>query len=718
MDHRSRPAALLRAAIAILSVAAGIGIGTPPALATAPDCSTILPPAVVQRSDTPVTSGDLVRLRDIGYESPLPFDSWLALSPDKRQVAFVVHRGDPAANGYCVALVVMETRPGARARVIDQNDSLILANTALRNLYSAEGYPATILPHWSPDGRSLAYLKRTNGITQAWRVAADGSGATRITQSPVDIDLLAWSGDGRALLVASRPGLIAAARALDAEGRRGFLYDDRIIPNSGARPQISLPIPYRFEAIDIGSGISRPATPAEQALLVPPRNLETVDRATAEAIAPGGARARISARNPKQWMTPMDLWAVRPDGTRVRCDAAACQGTALRGIGGLWWLPGGRDLLFQRIEGWDFETTALYRWTPGQVPRRILATTDELSGCEMALTRLLCRRDGSVAPRRLVLIDPGTGSSQLLFNPNPEFDAHRLGTVQRLHWRNDIGLEVFGDLVLPPDYTPGQRLPLIVEQYISRGFLRGGTGDEFPIQPFAARGYAVLSIQKPIYVYESRPDPAWRSWVDAEAENQRNWNERRSKLSAILKGVDLLVSLGVADPGKVGITGLSDGATSTRFALVNAPGRFAAAALGTCCFDGDVMMALGGTAVARERIEAGFPPASDITAWKQHSLNLSADRVTAPVLMQLSDEEFIHAVQAYAALRDHHKPVELYVFPDEHHIKWQPAHRLAIYERNIDWFDYWLRDRRDPDPGKAAQYVRWDQLKLERGAAR
>src|SRR3546814_16462984 len=70
-------------------------------------------------------------------------------------------------------------------------------------------------------------------------------------------------------------------------------------------------------------------------------------------------------------------------------------------------------------------------------------------------------------------------------------------------WSSDVcssdlfGTETFGDLVYPVNYDRRKKYPLIVVQYISRGFLRGGVGDEFPIQVFANRGYAVLSIQRP-----------------------------------------------------------------------------------------------------------------------------------------------------------------------------------------------------------------------------
>src|SRR3546814_19693479 len=53
----------------------------------------------------------------------------------------------------------------------------------------------------------------------------------------------------------------------------------------------------------------------------------------------------------------------------------------------------------------------------------------------------------------------------------------------------------------------------------------------------------------------------------------------------------------------------------------------------------------------------------------------------------------------------------MFVYPNEHHIKWQPAHRLAVYERDIDRFAFWFQNVVDPDPAKAAEYDRWKEMR-------
>ena len=97
--------------------------------------------------------------------------------------------------------------------------------------------------------------------------------------------------------------------------------------------------------------------------------------------------------------------------------------------------------------------------------------------------------------------------------------------------------------------------------------------------------------------------------------------------------------------------------------------------------------------------------------WGTISITRNADGVRAPLLLNVADREMLDATHPYAALELAGRVVEMYVYPDEHHIKSGPAHRLAIYQRNIDWMNFWLRGDEDPDPAKASQYRRWRALR-------
>jgi dipeptidyl aminopeptidase/acylaminoacyl peptidase len=675
--------------------------------AAASPCSDLLPSAATPvAKPRPVTADDLVRLRDIGQpdgsmvRQPTP----LSVSPDGRQAAFILTRADPATNSYCRGVVVVRLDGLAEPKLLDTGGELIVAQTAGRGSMIPVGIAAPVVPRWSPDGRWIAYLRRDRERTRLWRVPAAGGTAAPVGPDAVDIDAFAWSVDGRRLVIARRPAARAVEAGVDAEALGGWLYDARILPNMGARPLLPSGLAVETDAIDPQEGTIRPAEAGEKAVL----DVVRADDPLPAAQAAGGRRA-WTERLGEAPMSPLRLFADNGRGERVACAAAACDG----GFLGLWWDASGRELRFLRREGRAKETMGLYRWRPGQgAPQPILRTGDVLIGCVPAGADLLCLRENALTPRHLVRIDLATGQSRRVYDPNPEFAGIALGTVERLRWRNDRGLEAWGDLVLPAGHRRGERLPLVVVQYHSDGFLRGGTGDEYPIQLFAARGFAVLSVERAAFVAENMSGV--KTWDDFNAVNMKDWAERRSLLSSLLTGVGMAIARGDVDPKRIGITGLSDGASTARFALINSR-VFAAAAISSCCMDPRTVMTQAGIAFADLQQKMGAPPATGDAAgyWQPYSLALNADHIDTPLLMQLADEEYLLGLETFTALREKDKPVELHIFPGEHHMKWQPAHRRAIYERNLDWFSFWLQGSQDPDPAKAAQYRRWEAMRAK-----
>ena len=691
---------------ATVAVSLAFGIATAPTASALATCAANVPTSASTSvlGQRPITTEELVRLRDIGgFDSSLfSLPSPLALSPNGREIAFIVNQADPATNGYCRSLMVAMAEGNAGPRVIDTGGELVPLKYEVRGMLVEVGYPDAITPAWSPDGHTIGYLRRDHGITQLWRVGAAGAAALPVTHSAVDIDAWAWI-DNEHVVVASRPAQGEWAKDIQAEGGRGWLYDARFAPNYGPRPQMPGNLPRHYEMIVLATGTSRPASADETAHL----DIE----ADAPILAISGARA---------WLQPdLDgpitverVHVADARGREVRCADPACAG----GIVKLFWSGDGDGLFYLRREGWAKSRMAFYRWDPATGALvRLSSTSDVLLGCLRRVKHFLCLRENATTTRRIAEIDPKTGAARTIYDPNPEFAGLKLGKVERLTWTNDIGLPAWGDLVLPPEYKSGARIPLVVVQYHSDGFLRGGTGDEYPIYPLAARGFAVLSIERPPFF--GAADPSNRSWQAINAAGRKNGAERRSLLSSILTGVAKVVARGIADPARIGITGLSDGASSARFALVNSR-VFSAAAISQASLEPKTVMTYGGIAWAEYNRSTGYPPASEDAPafWKPLSMALSAKDLDVPLLIQASDDEYLLALETFTALREQGKPVELYVFPDEHHVKWQPAHRLAVYDRTIDWFAFWFQGVVDPDPSKSAQFARWQAMRASRDA--
>lgn len=693
----------LAAALSLLPLAS--------AWASPETCSDLAPPALSSAPEKrPLEAGDLVGLRDIGpnitFVARLDL---LSVSPDGSQVAFQLRRAEPARNSYCLGMYVMPTRTGGKAVQVDRGGEFIRSTQSLLGVTNyPSGYTAVITPKWSPDGRSIAYLRRDNGVTQVWRAMADGTGATPLTQAAFDIEDFAWMPDGSAIRISGRPHLAAALAEITAESRSGYLYDDRFLPLASNTPFPRNRVETTDYVVRLGSTELQP---------VPVTTYQTDGRA--EGV-PDDATVVAAAGRSLAWVKPAEpdnvtaakiLQVKAPDGTLVTCDVELCDG-----IVDLWWSENGGDLYYMRREGWRQSQTALYHWRPHRgKPIRLFETADILFGCKQAHEALICAAEGSTQPRHLERIELLTGQRHDLFDPNPEFAGIRLGPVQRLYWKNNIGLPAFGDLVLPPDHKPGERHPLIVVQYDSRGFLRGGTDDEYPIQLFAAQGFAVLSFHHPRTVGASA---GAKTWEEVNRLNHDDWADRKSIQSALEEGLKLAIGTGTVDPEHMGITGVSDGSNMLQFALVNSH-LFRAAASSSCCEDPGTLLPFSGLAGARMMTDMGYPETSaDGRAfWRAYSLAANADRIQAPVLMQLADTEYMAGLETYTALREQGTPVELYVYPDEYHEKWQPSHRYAVYTRNVDWFRFWLMGREDPNPAKADQYTRWREMSTRRLAS-
>tara|TARA_B100001939_G_scaffold337186_2_gene341175 strand:+ start:25983 stop:28160 length:2178 start_codon:yes stop_codon:yes gene_type:complete len=667
------------------------------------------------RPSRPVTIADIVTLRTIGGMG----GRGLSLSPDGRHVAFEAHQAYIDSNSYRVAWFVAAITPDAQAiNVGDAGDPLLFQNP--------QGGWASMKAQWSADGEWIYYRRRTDGATQVWRSRRDGSAQQQVTTSAADVTGFRLDPAGRSLFFTT-----GAARArINAEKRRaaeeGYLVDDALFnPFYEARPFYP---PYHFAGgtprlwrQDLASGQVRKASDADRGAyedLVRPTALPGRPAARNVVFSDKGASAAwLENADPEKYpgaLPPLRLMAASfPDGAALdHVAATACPAPECRGaIVNVWWLDE-KEVIFQKQEGYG--RRAFYGWTPGAARvRPIYATTDWISDCAPAQDRVVCFVETPIVPRRIVSLNLRSGDLAVVLDPNPEFRQVRLGPVERLVWENEYGRKTWAYLVKPPAFDPAKRYPMIIVQYSPDECLRGGTGNEFPTHAFAANGFVVLCFSQTGVdpeIYRTLADP--HAILRAEYGDFAKHKQSLSSLEAI---IDRLAERGVIDPRRVGLTGLSAGVEILQYALIHSR-AFAAAA--TSGGGSEPISYFGSTAFSRESFfhPLGFGNPFDKEQgknWPQFSLALNTDKIDMPLLIQAADREYLHAIQTVITWNVAKKPIEMRVFPDEHHVKWYPAHRYNVHRRNVDWFNFWLRDVKDPDPTKAAQYERWEKLRRQ-----
>jgi dipeptidyl aminopeptidase/acylaminoacyl peptidase len=319
----------------------------------------------------------------------------------------------------------------------------------------------------------------------------------------------------------------------------------------------------------------------------------------------------------------------------------------------------------------------------------------ESGGCGASSEAMVCVVAKADRPPRLERIDLATGARQVLFAPNAALalDMAKTTPSRLLRWTDAKGQEFTGQ------FFPARRAghgpsPLFVNYYDCRGFLRGGMGDEWPFASLADNGISALCINQAPY----RLDAIERYGLG---------------LSAVRSVVDLLASKGEIDRTRVGMGGLSFG-TEVTFWTVMQSDLLTAASVTSPVMSRNYYLfgSMKGNGFFKPLKEFWQLGAQDETPerWRDLSPADNLDKIKAPILMQMPEQEYVIALDYAIPLMRKHR-ADLYVFPNEPHQKFQPRHKLAAYERNIDWFRFWLQGYEDPDPAKRDQYQRWRAMK-------
>ncbi len=668
-----------------------------------------------------ITPSDLITLRDIGG-----YRGAISVSPSGDYVAFQIQQGDPETNRYQLEWFVASTAPNTR-EVFSLGDGgeVILTGEEIGRI---TGSRVDVRALWSPDSKWIAYRLKHGNEIQLWRSRWDGAVQEQLTHNPANVASFAWSADGTQIFFEVGRSRDSARVALEREGESGFFYDERFLPTYDTAPVFTQSqtadasgggSPKKLWVYDIGRKDERIATPADvsvyEALSNRPSLRHLDERRVVRSITAFdevGPVAWLENEDPLRFAgpePPLVLYVLTVDRTERRCHEEECTGRVETPI----WSRNGEEVYFIRKEGVNGLSRSFYSWDPqsGEV-RRFLKTDAWITKCEGVADRLICLHESPTTPRKIVAIDALDGSISTVIDPNPEMQAVDFTEVEKLEWQEASGADAAGHLVYPANYVPGQRYPLVVVQYQSRGFLRGGTGNEYPIHPFAANGFFVLSFDRPTM-------PNVRAMIGDSFERERRyWGrdlwERSATLSALEIIVNQLDRRGLIDPGRVGITGLSDGAETVWYAMIHST-TFTAAAASSGGWSPSWYYQINSRMrrnILKRSAELLPPGTGGDDRWRRISPEFHAADINVPLLVQVADRELLLSAATIGALSDAGKPIEAYVYPGEYHIKWRPKHKLSVYKRSIEWFNFWLRGTEDSSPEKFSQYERWRELRL------
>lgn len=643
-----------------------------------------------------------------------------SVSPDGQLVAYRIEHAIVERNTYVSAWYVQEMDGSAPPRRIGDG------GVPLRD--SAGGsFPQTAI--WSPDGKFIFYRALLDDRVDVWRAAADGSGAESVTLDPADVREFSLVDGGKTLKYAVGATRDEVLRAEQDEYDRGIHIDETVPVGAGlfrssfvggrlatqryigiwfARGPLFGDVPDRWREIDLETGERRVIPQVDPVPEQDPRkeNPAALPLTVFEAKDPRSGRTAVLTRadggdrTRRSTVTRLKIQSAEAGAKSIGCEVEQCKG---KSISSVQWRPGGREVLFTVTDREAGESQSIFRWNiaTGEV-HPVVAARGFVNGgrirsstCGLSATALACVTAEAARPPRLEAIDIATGQRRVLFEPNAALAAELEAAISSrlMVWNDKDGNTFTGQLFVGRSGAAEMR-PLFINYYHCTGFLRGGMGDEWPLASLAEAGVSTLCINAPALV----ADPVLRY---------------DGALGAVRSAIDLLAGEDLVDRERVGMGGLSFGSEVTLWVAMRSDLLSAASVTspsGTPLYylmnqtKGDMFR------TGLRNVWGLGSPEETPERWKLLSPAYNVDSIRAPVLFQMPEEEYIYALDYIMPLMRRNR-ADLYVFPNEPHRKFQPRHMLAAYERNLDWFRFWLQGVEDPDADKADQYVRWNAMR-------
>ncbi len=650
-------------------------------------------PVISQGSPRGLMSEDVFRIADVADPH---------LSPDGRWVAYLVNHNDRESDESISALWQVAWNGDAPKP---------LTPPSLKDVSS---------PQWSPDSRTVSFLATSEGDDHSQVMAVDrrGGEARALTHTAATIISYQWSPNGQQLVLVIQgredsasakvpPPIVVTTTPFKAD-KLGYL-------TASTTTHLALFNITTGQLSDLTSGIgfndSHPTwSPDGQRIAflrthgfgADPDGQQEIDIVDAKSGAMARALTRVYVPNqPRLAWTPKGQSLIASVGSKPAFTAyisdqlaviSAIDGST-RALAstldrGVLSYTVAHDGLF--VDALIEDDTAIYplsiRLSDGipltvpHGPEVIIAQSIEaghvvrLLSTDRAAPELFAVEHGILRP---------------LTHHNDALLAEiQLGTVENLSFKSKDGTEIHGLLIKPSDYRVGQRYPTIL-------WIHGGPVgedehsllfDQYPLQferqLLAAQGYVVLAIN---YRGSSGRGHLFQEAIAGD------WGHK--EVEDLLSGMDTVVSLGIADPSRLGVGGWSYGGILTDY-LISSDTRFKAAVSGAG--SGNQLSMYGADQyIFQYNAELGAPWQNE-ALWRQLSHPFfHADRISTPTLFLGGLKDFNVPIaggeQMYQALKTLGVPTELVIYPDQYHILTRPSYIKDRADRVIEWYAQYLQ---------------------------
>ncbi len=561
------------------------------------------------------------------------------------------------------------------------------------------------LPIWSPDSKTIAFLKSANGVVQIFSRPENGTNSEMLTYGPRDVAYFAWSPDGRYIaytmpslpisrdnnylpsniIVVDQTTQYQNLRIYDFEKKTNYQLTDGAFvitsfawsPGCGslafsAKPSFKDQDSFfaRLYTVDI-------KTASLQELVSEPGSYGAV------RWSPDGRNIAFLSRNkPNDWLEQYRLKIIRLNSRIISDGIKDGRGD----ISSLYdWSSDGKFIYFQTEKGVTYQLCRVDT-ASGKTEQLTAGNSifENFSFDKDFLKTAFIMEDSEHPPEIYISsIDDMNGQPLTAFNGT--LKAIEKGETEIIQWKNGKW-KLEGILVKPVDFQNGRKYPLLTiihggpTSCFSIRFLNGRTA--YPAQVFAGLGYMVFM-----------PNPRGSSGCGDKIRKANRLDWGGGDYRDILAGINMLFNKGLADKNRLGVMGWSYGGYLTAWTISHT-NIFKAASVGGGISD---IYSLYGTIDIPDWLDTFFkgPPYRQEILYLKHSPLYYAERIKTPVLIQHGGKDVrvpvSQAWELYTALKRRNIQTEFVIYQGQPHNIADPQMRKDCIQRNIDWFERFLK---------------------------
>jgi len=630
------------------------------------------------------------------------------ISPDGKWVAYTVSYGDFKQDAFITQIWLADS-------------------AAEKSFQLTRGDKSSTNPHWSPDGRWLAFLSnRIEDKNQIFLIDPTGGEAQQLTKSETAISNFAWSEDGKSIAyTATEP------TAQPQKDRKDYYGDYDVVREGYSYVHLwTIDVADAVKSLVVGKQRTKKKDFSVDSFSWSPDGSSIVFSATLNPDLIQGATADIyllklsddSIRKIVDQPGPDNNPRFSPDGKQIVFSSA---------MGEKLYFANNSKLAVVSVDGgtpksitdsfdenpglleWNrngiyfagSQKTAahLFRVDPatGKVVR--LSQPDNLIAGSFSFTRSGDRVAFTVASptsmNEVFVSDLRTFAPHKLTNLNDQAKSFMLGTREVISWKSQDGSTIEGILIKPANFDPSKKYPLLCVIHggptgVDRPVLLTPDARYYPSDIWAARGALILKVN-------------YRGSA-GYGEKFRKLNVRNLGVGDawdVLSGVDYLIGKGWVDKDKVACMGWSQGGYISAF-LTTSTDRFVAISVGAGISDWATYYY--NTDITPFTINyLGNDPAEDPAIYEKTSPMTYIKNAKTPTLIQHGELDrrvpIANGYELRQGLENRGVKVEMVVYKGYGHGITKPKSMRAVMQHNLSWFGHYIWG--DPQPDFTAPEV-------------